>query len=50
MIVLSNIRKLYDGTSATEAAIHQRVDLWIDTIPLVPINPAIIESTAPVIW
>jgi len=30
MIILSNIHKLYDGTSATAEAIHERVDLWID--------------------
>ncbi|MDX2347505.1 MAG: amidohydrolase family protein [Nitrospirota bacterium] len=30
MIILSNIHKLYDGTSATINAIHERMDLWID--------------------
>ena len=30
MIILSNIHKLYDGTSATIKAIHERMDLWID--------------------
>ncbi len=30
MIIFSNIRKLYDGTSATSSALHERVDLWID--------------------
>lgn len=30
MIVLSNIHKLYDGTSATSRAIHDQVDVWID--------------------
>jgi imidazolonepropionase-like amidohydrolase len=42
MIVLSNIHKLYDGTSATSHAIHGRVDVWIDdgTIKAVaPHNP-----------
>ena len=29
MIVLSNIRKLYDGTSAKAEAVHEFVDLWI---------------------
>ena len=29
MIVLSNIRKLYDGTSAGSEAVHEFVDLWI---------------------
>lgn len=42
MIVLSNIRKLYDGTSGTSDALHERVDVWIDdgTIKSVaPHNP-----------
>ncbi len=30
MIILSNIRKLYDGTSASPQAIHEYVDLWIE--------------------
>jgi imidazolonepropionase-like amidohydrolase len=30
MVILSNIQKLYDGTSATIKAIHERMDLWID--------------------
>ena len=30
MIILSNIQKLYDGTSSTPEAIHERVDLWIE--------------------
>lgn len=30
MMILSNIAKLYDGTSATPQAVHERVDLWID--------------------
>ena len=30
MIVLGNIRKLYDGTSASPQAIHEYVDVWID--------------------
>ena len=30
MIILSNIRKLYDGTSATTEAVHERMDVWID--------------------
>ncbi|RMH08455.1 MAG: amidohydrolase family protein [Nitrospirae bacterium] len=29
MFVLSNIRTLYDGTSATSQAIHEYVDVWI---------------------
>ena len=30
MIIFSNIAKLYDGTSATLQAVHERVDLWVD--------------------
>ena len=30
MIILSNIQKLYDGTSATIKAIYERMDVWID--------------------
>lgn len=30
MIILSNIAKLYDGTSATLKAVHERVDLWVE--------------------
>jgi imidazolonepropionase-like amidohydrolase len=30
MIVLANIKKLYDGSSDSQDAIHEGVDLWID--------------------
>ncbi|MDH5429939.1 MAG: amidohydrolase family protein, partial [Nitrospirota bacterium] len=30
MIILSNILKLYDGTSDAPDAIHERMDVWID--------------------
>ena len=30
MIILSNIQKMYDGTSATTEAVHERMDVWID--------------------
>jgi imidazolonepropionase-like amidohydrolase len=30
MIILSNIQKLYDGTSDGTEAIHERMDVWID--------------------
>ena len=30
MIIFSNIKKLYDGTSETSAAIHEGVDLWVE--------------------
>ncbi|RMH36493.1 MAG: amidohydrolase family protein [Nitrospirae bacterium] len=39
MIVLSNIQTLYDGTSATEAAIHHHVDVWIDQGKIQAIHP-----------
>lgn len=39
MIVLSNIQKLYDGTSATQDAVHQHVDLWIDEGKIEAIRP-----------
>jgi imidazolonepropionase-like amidohydrolase len=30
MLILSNIAKLYDGTSASDDALHGGVDLWVD--------------------
>lgn len=30
MLVLSNISKLYDGSSANKQSIHQNVDLWVE--------------------
>jgi len=39
MIVLSNIRKLYDGTSATSDALHEHVDLWIDDGKIESLHP-----------
>ena len=39
MIVLSNIQKLYDGTSSTQHAIHERVDLWIDNGRIESLHP-----------
>ena len=30
MIIFSNIKKLYDGTSETSAAIQKGVDLWVE--------------------
>jgi len=30
MIVLSNIQKLYDGTSASASAVREHVDIWFD--------------------
>ncbi|MEJ2230622.1 MAG: amidohydrolase family protein, partial [Nitrospirales bacterium] len=39
MIVLSNIHKLYDGTSATPQAVHERVDLWVDDGTIKAVSP-----------
>ncbi|GJL61279.1 MAG: aryldialkylphosphatase [Nitrospirales bacterium] len=39
MIVLSNIHKLYDGTSATTRSIHERVDVWIDEGTIKAVSP-----------
>jgi imidazolonepropionase-like amidohydrolase len=39
MIVLSNIHKLYDGTSATSKAIHGKVDVWIDEETIKAVTP-----------
>ncbi len=39
MIILSNIHKLYDGTSATTEAIHERMDVWIDEGLIKAVHP-----------
>ncbi len=39
MIVLSNIRKLYDGTSGTAAAVHEGVDVWIEGAAINAVKP-----------
>ena len=39
MIILSNIQKLYDGTSATAEAIKERMDVWVDGAMIKAINP-----------
>ena len=39
MIVLSNIKKLYDGTSNTAAAIHEGVDVWIEGATIEAVKP-----------
>ena len=39
MIILSNIQKLYDGTSATTEAIHERVDVWLDGEMIKAVHP-----------
>ena len=39
MIVLSNIRKLYDGTSATQDAIKEQSDVWIDAGKIQAVQP-----------
>lgn len=45
MIILSNIHKLYDGTSDTTEAIHERMDIWIDQGIVTAIHPH--KSTHP---
>ena len=39
MIVLSNIKKLYDGTSNTAAAIHEGVDVWVEGPTVEAVKP-----------
>ena len=39
MIVLSNIRKLYDGTSATKDAVREFVDVWIEGETITAVVP-----------
>ncbi|MDH3771727.1 MAG: amidohydrolase family protein, partial [Nitrospirota bacterium] len=39
MIILSNIQKLYDGTSATAEAIQERMDVWVDGAMIKAIHP-----------
>ncbi len=39
MIILSNIAHLYDGTSATPQAHHERMDVWIDGERLHAVSP-----------
>jgi len=39
MIILSNVLKLYDGTSATPEAIHERMDVWIDEGLIKAVHP-----------
>jgi len=39
MIVLANVRKLYDGTSASRDAIHEGVDVWIEAGKIHAVNP-----------
>ena len=39
MIILSNIQKLYDGTSATDDAVHEHVDLWIEDGKIQSLRP-----------
>ncbi len=39
MIILSNIHKLYDGTSAGQGAIHERRDVWIDDGKIRAVKP-----------
>ena len=39
MVVLSNIQKLYDGTSATKDAIQEYVDVWVDDGKIKAVRP-----------
>ena len=39
MIILSNIHKLYDGTSDGAEAIHERMDVWIDEGKIKAVQP-----------
>ena len=39
MIILSNIQKLYDGTSATADSLHERVDVWIEDGKIGAVHP-----------
>ena len=39
MIVLSNIHKLYDGTSASPESIHERMDMWIEEGTIKAVQP-----------
>jgi imidazolonepropionase-like amidohydrolase len=39
MIILSNILKLYDGTSDGSEAIHERMDVWIDEGKIKAVQP-----------
>ena len=39
MIILSNIQKLYDGTSATTESVHEQMDVWIDEGRIKAVQP-----------
>ena len=39
MIVLSNVKKLYDGTAGTAAAVHEGVDVWVDGGTIEAVKP-----------
>ncbi len=39
MIIFSNIRKLYDGTSGTDAAVHEGVDVWVEEGRIEAVKP-----------
>ena len=39
MIVLSNVKKLYDGTAGTTAAVHEGVDVWVDGGTIEAVKP-----------
>ncbi len=39
MIIFSNIKKLYDGTSATGSAVQEGVDVWVDEGKIAAVKP-----------
>ncbi len=39
MIVFSNIKALYDGTSATGSAVHEGVDIWVEEGRIEAVKP-----------
>ena len=39
MIIFSNIKKLYDGTSGTGAAVHEGVDVWVEGGKIEAVKP-----------
>ena len=39
MIIFSNIKKLYDGTSGTDAAVQGGVDVWVEGSNIEAVNP-----------
>ena len=44
MIISSNVKKLYDGTSATGSAVQKGVDVWVDEWKIAAMKPHQAES------